>query len=40
LDEKEGWVGEKFERRGGDWNVKEEETEEGEESATEREYRG
>jgi len=26
LDEKEGWVGEKFEGRGGDWNGKEEET--------------
>jgi len=25
LDEKEGWVGEKFEGRGGDWNGKEEE---------------
>jgi len=26
LDEKEGWVGEKFEGRGGGWNGKEEET--------------
>jgi len=26
LEEKEGWVGEKFEGRGGDWNRKEEET--------------
>jgi len=26
LDEKEGWAGEKFEGRGGDWNRKEEET--------------
>jgi len=24
LEEKEGWVGEKFEGRGGDWNGKEE----------------
>ncbi len=27
LDKKEGWVGEKFEGRGGDWNGKEEEQE-------------
>jgi len=26
LDKKEGWMGEKFEGRGGDWNGKEEET--------------
>jgi len=26
LDEEEGWAGEKFEGRGGDWNRKEEET--------------
>jgi len=26
LDEKEGWAGEKFEGRGGDWNKREEET--------------
>jgi len=26
LDKKEGWAGERFEGRGGDWNGKEEET--------------
>jgi len=28
LDEKEGWVGEKFEGRGGDWNRKDKRLEE------------
>jgi len=32
LDKKEGWAGEKFEGRGGDWNGKEGETERRESS--------